>query len=293
MGRIFMILTTIIAIIIIFLRNLNRNVSIYKKIKKVLRDTNTTYRNLFKEKSLLIRNGQIIMLIGAEFFISITVSVGIIKNFDLFLAHRLDLLVKLILILGIITVIHYSVGYVLLIISRIHAIFHSVEDKTTKIDLLLSYFILSSYFTILILLPDEFKKNYIIGLVGVIICYILNLKVLVNVIRNPATLKIKEENSFNSILVSAILIIILIIINLFLGVCFISSISPDSYTNVSGNIDLFYYTIMTFTTIGYGDIVPVTIGAKLMAVVIAITSVICIGIFLSTILSYTNNKGES
>ncbi len=130
-------------------------------------------------------------------------------------------------------------------------------------------------------------------LVACFICYILNLKVLVNVIRNPATLKIKEENSFNSILVSAILIIILIIINLFLGVCFISSISPDSYTNVSGNIDLFYYTIMTFTTIGYGDIVPVTIGAKLMAVVIAITSVICIGIFLSTILSYTNNKVES
>ena len=49
---------------------------------------------------------------------------------------------------------------------------------------------------------------------------------------------------------------------------------------------LFYYTIITFTTVGYGDIVPITMEAKIVSSLISITNIICITIFLSTILSY-------
>ena len=53
-------------------------------------------------------------------------------------------------------------------------------------------------------------------------------------------------------------------------------------------LDLFYYTIITFTTVGYGDIVPLSIAAKIMSIVIATTSVICLTVFLSSVLSYKN-----
>ena len=60
-----------------------------------------------------------------------------------------------------------------------------IEDKHTKTDLLISYFIISMYMTILILFPEKFSEIYKIGLVGVSISYILNLKVLLRVIRSP------------------------------------------------------------------------------------------------------------
>ncbi|MBW6411008.1 potassium channel family protein [Clostridium weizhouense] len=60
-------------------------------------------------------------------------------------------------------------------------------------------------------------------------------------------------------------------------------------TNEIGILDLFYYTIVTFTTIGYGDIVPNAPESKVMAIIIAFTSVICLIIFISSILSAKSN----
>ena len=88
------------------------------------------------------------------------------------------------------------------------------------------------------------------------------------------------------VIIASILIVIMIILNLFLAVCLINSDNPGSFSYNPNNFDLFYYTLITFTTIGYGDITPISIPAKIIAIVISITSVMCITIFLSTILSY-------
>ena len=49
----------------------------------------------------------------------------------------------------------------------------------------------------------------------------------------------------------------MVILSLYLGVCFINSGGIGVYTNNPTHYDLFYYTIITFSTIGYGDICPV------------------------------------
>ena len=56
----------------------------------------------------------------------------------------------------------------------------------------------------------------------------------------------------------------MILFYLFLGICFINGSQVGAYTENENNFDLFYYTIITFTTIGYGDAILVFMLAKIM-----------------------------
>lgn len=65
-----------------------------------------------------------------------------------------------------------------------------------------------------------------------------------------------------------------------------------AYNCSSGSIskwNLLYYTIISFTTIGYGDICPTTVESQAVAILISITSVICLIIFVSSLLSAKND----
>ena len=96
----------------------------------------------------------------------------------------------------------------------------------------------------------------------------------------------QEETSFSRIIIAAILVVVLIVLNLYLAVCFVNGSGKEAFSNSPNYFDLFYYTIITFTTVGYGDIVPITIEAKFVSILISVTNIICITVFLSTILSY-------
>ena len=50
-------------------------------------------------------------------------------------------------------------------------------------------------------------------------------------------------------------------------------------------IDLFYYLVVTFTTVGFGDIRPNTLIAKLVTTLIALTGMLFTGIFVGCILT--------
>ena len=176
----------------------------------------------------------------------------------------------------------------------IYKYLYRIEDKNTKTDLIISFFIISMYTTILILFPEQFSQIYIVGLIGVSISYVLNLKVLISVIKSPELIEIKRSSnskgeSSNFELV-AVILLVMVIISLYLGVCFINNGSKNAYTNNPTYYDLFYYTIITFATIGYGDICPVSTIAKFMSIVISLTSIICLTIFISSMLSYKNEK---
>lgn len=116
------------------------------------------------------------------------------------------------------------------------------------------------------------------------------MNVLIKIIRNPKDLYSKKKSrrtgkQRNSVVVASILLLIMIVLNLFLAVNLINSGVPGSYSNNPSNFDLFYYTIITFTTVGYGDIVPLTTEAKVVAIIISITSVICLTVFLSNVIT--------
>lgn len=194
----------------------------------------------------------------------------------------------MLLIIFFMLIVHYSIGYIVYILTSINKFLYNVEDKNLKIDLLLSYFIISSYSTAILIFPKQISKIYLFGLLGCFICYALNIKILIRIMKNPKNIKSKNQNdvSFTRIIIASIILIIMIILNLYLAVVLINSGNPHAFTNKPTNFDLFYFTLITFTTVGYGDIIPITGLAKIVTIFIAVTSVICISIFISSILSH-------
>lgn len=288
MGKIFIVISTIILLLVIIQRNTKNNIRLFKRLKNIIFEINNAYLELFKDKSLVRRAIQGTLIVIAEIFIIISVATAVIKHIDIYNNFFLSLILKLIIILVSLVVIHFCMGYILLSTVKIHKFIYRVENINLKIDLLLSYFITSTYFTVLIIFPQQFKECYKIGLLGVAICYILNIKILIALMSDPYKIKSKnkDEANFKRVIIASILIVILIILNLYLAVCFVSDTGKQAFSNSPNYFDLFYYTIITFTTVGYGDIVPITMEAKIISSLISITNIICITIFLSTILSY-------
>ena len=98
----------------------------------------------------------------------------------------------------------------------------------------------------------------------------------------------KKAFEIDSIGVMAVIVLCMVVISLALAVCFISCSNEGVYTNNPTFFDLFYNTIITFATVGYGDISPVSPVAKFMSIIISMTSILCLTVFISSVLSYKN-----
>ena len=288
MGKMFIIVSTIILLLVVIQRNTSNNIRLFKRLKNIIFEINSVYLELFKDRSLARRIIQGTLIIVAEIFITVSVATAVLKHIDIYNNFFIDLIFKLIIISVSLVLIYFCMGYILLSTVKIHKFIYGVENVNLKIDLLLSYFIISTYFTVLLIFPQQFKSCYKIGLLGVSICYILNIKILVALMNDPYKIKSKSQDktNFSRVIIASILIVVLIILNLYLAVCFVSDTGKEAFSNSPNYFDLFYYNIITFTTVGYGDIVPITMEAKIVSSLISITNIICITIFLSTILSY-------
>ncbi|MGG7079082.1 ion channel [Clostridium sardiniense] len=292
MGRLMIFLCTIIAVGAMF-SNRENNSRVITIIKNLFIEINVTYLDLFKEKSKVTRWLQGSFFIFAE-IMTIIGALGIaFRSMDNEITKKTFVIP--ILIIGIVLAVHLSIGYLLLVLTNIQLFITKIENRNLKTELLIAYFIVSTYFFTLIMFPADFENTYITGLIGLAMSYYLNMKVLIKLIRNPKDVHSKTRarrtgRQRNSVVIASVLLLIMIVLNLFLAVNLINSGIPGSFSNNPSDFDLFYYTIVTFTTIGYGDIVPLTIAGKIITIVISITSVVCLTVFLSSVLSNTDEK---
>lgn len=292
MIRLFFILITLFAVE----RVVSKRINTYKikKVKTLIYQINNQYKYLFKGKSEYINFYQWLILFISQAFVVYALVRYIVKKIFRYVEENYILFGKTLTIIVLILFLYFVIGYLLLSISKIYKFLYKIEDKVTKTDLLISYFIISMYMTILIIFPREFAKNYKIGLVGVTLSYFLNLKVLLRIIRSPEITdfkgQTKKTDGLDSVGVMAVIVLLMVVISLALAVCFISCSGEGVYTNNPTFFDLFYYTIITFATVGYGDISPVSPIAKFMSIVISMTSILCLTVFISSVLSYKGTE---
>lgn len=287
MGEVIIVFVTMISIIILAVRNRRMKKDTKKSIVELFKGINSSYIGVLKEKSFFSKIIQLTLIVfgGITSFVSIYSGISINIKFE---NKILEGGLKIILLLIALIIVHYAIGYILYISLKIQSFIIKVENKNLKIDFLISYFLISTYLAVSIVFPKAFTENLALGLTGMIICYYLNMKTLITLMVNPVNVKgsKEEESLFRRIIVAAILILFMLILNLYLMVCLVGSANPGAFTNAQGKFDLFYYTIITFSTIGYGDIVPNIFLAKVISILISVTSVVCISVFLSSILSY-------
>lgn len=295
MGRLIIILITLISIIAI-VSNKDNNIRVIANIKKKIKDINLCYLKIFKGKAKLTRLVQGIFFIVAEIMTMISISKTTIKLLNNKFGN-IKISVDIMIIIAIVIIMYFIIGYILLILTGIHLLISNLENIKLKSNLLISYLIISTYFFILITSPEQYKESSVVVLIGLAISYYLNMNVLIKLIKNPLEIKGKiiskrDGKVINRRGVASILILIMIIINLFLAVSEINYSIPGSFSNSKTSFDLFYYTMITFTTVGYGDIVPLTVEAKIIAIIISVTSVICLTVFLSSVLSIKEDEIE-
>ena len=68
MGKMFIIVSTIILLLVVIQRNTSNNIRLFKRLKNIIFEINSVYLELFKDRSLARRIIQGTLIIVAEIF---------------------------------------------------------------------------------------------------------------------------------------------------------------------------------------------------------------------------------
>ena len=79
MGKMFIIVSTIILLLVVIQRNTSNNIRLFKRLKNIIFEINSVYLELFKDRSLARRIIQGTLIIVAEIFITVSVATAVLK----------------------------------------------------------------------------------------------------------------------------------------------------------------------------------------------------------------------
>ena len=133
------------------------------------------------------------------------------------------------------------------------------------------------------------KAEFLLSIFCLSICYIAMVVVLLKLLNEA-----NDENSrltVKNIWKSAMLTILLFIMVLALMSLSCYMYDSNSFKGTDGGIiDMIYYTVITFATVGYGDITPVGVVAKSISILTVITYILSITVLLSEIVGLNKKK---
>lgn len=210
---------------------------------------------------------------------------------------------KYLIILTFITGIVLLVIILLFVIfaNDIVDIFEHVKDENKIQSILIVNFIFILFLLEGVLLMERMEKYVLVFYgIGVLVNFLFTLASMfyfmtqkLSAISNNVSKKTRKR----TFLRCSLYLIITVIISLYLLVVLASKYDSNAFgkTNfdngvfitkaVTNKFELLYYTVISFTTIGYGDISANTWCGQLVSIIISVTSVICLIVFIGSVLS--------
>ena len=252
----------------VFVSLIKKFIESNKKIISLIDKINMCYVSKVSKNNIITIS--IILLCHFTFF-ALTFDIIFIK------INMKNTIIQIIIILFVYLVFYYIYGYGLLVV------------KNSKEYLIL--ILLLNIYTFLVfacgerinILRGSGNVFKIIMFCGYGIMYIIILKQVIY----SAFIKTRAKVfSF----IEYIYYLIEIVYTLFLGSCIIEIFYEGSYMGIVSYFDLLYNTIITFATIGFGDVEPCVFQSKAMSIIIAITSIITISSSLNRILDNKSNS---
>jgi hypothetical protein len=291
----FLICFTSIILFILAMATIDNRV---KRVKAFILNINKSYSNLINSQGKIIKVLLIIVITVIILQMVIMSYIKTINKTGQVFSIKIIVL-TMVLFLFVFICMYFLFGIPLLILSKFNEVINKMKNNKISFKLIISFSIIIFYSFFLFIAKDTMLYYKNIVFIGLAISYMLNFQMLINIIINPLCFFIDDKENINKCdrnsvlkitMSGAIIVLILIIINLFLCVLMVSYSYKNAYfCSISGQsidiFDLFYYTIISFTTIGYGDIVPQIFQSKLISVIIAFTSTLCLVIAVGSVLS--------
>lgn len=132
--------------------------------------------------------------------------------------------------------------------------------------------------------PTMHYSTYYLVFLNLSIAYFLTDMTMWMIIDETAVRRQLIFSGHNLLKVALILVIEFLVELTFLsylGNCYFD----NAYNKTVSLFDVYYYTVVTFGTVGYGDIYPTAIYTKGTAILTTFTSIACIAVMLSSLLS--------
>lgn len=282
----------------------NLSLIIKEEYKKYIRGSHKVER-ILSGIGVLAYAG-LVLLVNAVFWSERFSYLGIKK----WLVDFSTVIVTTVITVFVMTVMYYFMGIILFVSDYTINILRQIKDRS------LFNFVTIAFFEILISLPNIFLGAVyetpqwirIVLLVTYFIIYLLLMIAMFMILKDPAKVagnisdSENKEKSKRIYITTIILEMVAIVTNLYMLVmgtywiqCFNAYNGLCKMKHV--NWALFYYTVISFTTVGYGDITPATPLSQFVAIIISITSVLCLVIFVGTAVAYAkevkNNEQQS
>lgn len=262
-----------------------------------LKRIQNAYTSLFKGEGKH-RNLILVVAMGLSL---INITINTYARFDNLMASEsvlLNIVIGITSALLVCLVLYFVFGIPLMLMMSVENLFRKMADKRISTQYVISFFLLMLYGTYFIFSKDVLVDASVFAYVGLIVSYLINIKLILNTIQNPLSLFRGESNGFNVIkatLSASLVLLLLVLVNLYFIVLLTFYTVPDAYfcsvpNQVVNAFSLLYYTVISFATIGYGDIVASAPCSRGVAMLIAFTSVLCLGIFIGSVLLVREKK---
>ncbi len=217
------------------------------------------------------------------------------------ISSNISIILRTIVIVCSLVIMFITLGSMTVLLDKIANVLMEVKDDRFAKDFFIILLATSIYWPITNYFSDSSQLVGILIISFQSISYLLVLKSFYTILIKPFGVFTKNQPELTTaglrrmlkyiIAVSLILFAVLLINAA--SIVFCLSQLFGAYNCSLSYIEALYFTAITFTTIGYGDIYPTQFPSQLLSVIFALSSVFILIIYIASLLSLIGNANQN